>query len=176
VTPTERMTPAQYRRETGQPPKPGDYPQAEQPQRAQRQHPEDELQRVIVQWLGYSLRPGVLVHHSPNERRDFREAQRMKSAGVMPGWPDLTLAWPVTMKRYGDGEGNLAFIEIKTTGGRLTAAQIVFQQWCAEGGVPHAVARSLDDVAAAVGAWGLTRDNQLRREGTDGELETLEGI
>lgn len=164
---TERMTPAQYRRETGQPPKPGDELQQAvgfllRP-RAPRQHPEDDLQAAIVQYLGYSLRPGVLVHHSPNGgRRNVDEAKRFKAAGVMPGWPDLTFVWAqeVYTPALRRSVGLVAFIEVKSPVGRLSPAQVEFQAWCREGGVPHAVVRSLAEAIAAVEGFGLTKEGR----------------
>ncbi len=150
----ERISPAALRRELGQPPKPSDPPA---PRTAlPRAHPEDSLQLSIVQWLGYSLRPGVMVHHSPNGgRRDVREARRLKAAGCVAGWPDLTLVWSEDW--FTRDLSRVAFIEVKAPGGSLSAAQRHFRDWCQEGGVPWCLARSLEEVEAFVTGLGLTR-------------------
>lgn len=90
----------------------------------------------VLAWLR-TCAPDVLVHHSPNEGRRTRwEGQRMQALGTRAGWPDLELLY----------QGELAFIELKAEGGRLTDRQ---QQCIADieaAGHLVAVCRSLQDV------------------------------
>lgn len=130
--------------------------------KAPRMHVEDDLQAAIVAWLGYSLRPDVRFCHVPNGgRRDIREAKRMKAAGTVAGWPDLQLVWS-SLHTVGITRdvpvGRVAFIEVKAPGGRLSPAQVDFESWCRERGIPHAVVRSLDEAVAVVKGWQLTKE------------------
>lgn len=168
------MSVAAYRREMGLPPKPGDDPHPAPAVRAPAQHPEQDLHVACVQWLGYSLRPGVLVHSSPNGgSRNVVEAKKLKAMGCRAGWPDLELVWSeddhVAVKSDRTGaifippilvsitRSRIAFIELKAPAGSLSPAQREMQKWCSDHGVLHAVCRSLDDLAAVVARWGLTK-------------------
>lgn len=133
------------------------------PPRRRLAHPEDDLQAAIVESLRYSLRQGVLVHHSPNERRDVREAKRMKRAGVMPGWPDLTFLWSDCGLVPGGLVGytpSVAFIEIKSKSGSLTPEQRAFRDFCLGGRFRWALVRSLEQAIETVREWGLTRETR----------------
>ena len=74
---------------------------------------ERALHASVVEHLKYVLRPGVVVHHSPNEGRRGWKAQRdIKSHGTLAGWPDLEILH----------QGQTYFVEIKTLKGRITPA------------------------------------------------------
>lgn len=183
------MTVAEYRRREGLPPRPCDLEAiaanaaalAKAAEQARRAQAEDELQRAIVNWLRYALRPDVRFCHVPNGGKRRRiEAARLKGLGVEAGWPDLSLAWSeprsialgfagassaVAKAMHAIAEtpvSRSAFIELKFGDGKLTAKQLDFQRWCRENGIPHAVARSLDEVTDAVRSWGIVNPAALR--------------
>ena len=110
---------------------------------------EANLHRQIVQYLRLVL-PGAVVHHSANEvRRGGRRGHINRAInvgmGVVPGYPDLVIHAPDLT----------AFIEIKTDSGRLSEAQKALHERLTGMGYQIAVARSLDDVRAALAAWGF---------------------
>lgn len=159
------MTVAEARRQGLLPPAPLEIPvpTAAEIAAAQVEQSEDELQRAVVKWLKYALRDGVRFTHVPlGGKRRKVEAARFVGLGVAKGWPDLTFAWASwgyanseTMERTPMSRS--AFIELKVAGNRLTAEQRDFQRWCRDSGIPHAVARSLEEVVQAVRHWGITK-------------------
>lgn len=170
---TPKMTVAEYRRDQGLPPRACDLDEmavdavalAKAAKEARLAQAEDELQRAIVKWLRYALREDVRFTHVPlGGKRRRVEAAIFKGLGVMAGWPDLIFAWS---ERHFDGAhmvalSRSAFMELKAAGGKLTDEQRDFQQWCQSWAIPHAVVRSLDDVVAAVRAWGIVNPAALR--------------
>ena len=83
-----------------------------------------------------------MAYHTPNGGyRNPREAARFRGLGVLPGVPDITLAMR---------GGRLGYIELKTSSGRLSTAQIIFRA-AAEGlGIPWVLCRSISEVDEAV--------------------------
>lgn len=55
------------------------------------------------------------------------------------GTPDLAIL-------LNDGTGRTLWCEVKSPTGRLTPEQATFRTWCQDRGIPHVVARSVDDV------------------------------
>lgn len=168
---TERLTVAEYRRREGLPPRACDLEEtaanapalAKAAKEAREAQAEDELQRAIVKWLRYALRPDVRFCHVPNGGKRRRiEAAKLKGLGVEPGWPDLSFAWGEVQFSSCRAASRSAFIEVKFASGRLSTAQLDFQLWCRQNGIPHAVARSLDEVTAAVRSWGIVNPAALR--------------
>ena len=111
--------------------------------------PETALQRQLRQYLAHR---GFHSVHVPNGavlggdsvKRAIQMAN-LKRDGLMIGFPDLLV--------YASG-GRIGHIEVKTTKGRHEPSQIAVQCWL-EGLAHHyAVCRSIDDVAAALEAWG----------------------
>lgn len=70
----------------------------------------------------------------------------MKALGVMPGVFDLVVMAP---------GGFTGFIEVKAGKGKLSEDQEVFRRELLLMGFPYVIARSLDDVRAAIEAWQL---------------------
>lgn len=69
----------------------------------------------------------------------------LKSAGLVPGFPDLMVFGP---------EGRFAMIEVKLEGERLTEKQVEVHAWLTEWGQKVAVCRSLEDVGETLAGWG----------------------
>lgn len=109
---------------------------------------EDALQRGIVQYLRAILpADGFRVCAIPNGgRRSKIEAAIMKGLGVLAGMPDLLI--------FGAG-GRCWFIECKSGTGRLSPAQQEMREWMELARVPRTTARTIDDVHAALHAWGI---------------------
>ena len=87
-------------------------------------------------------------HFPAGELRTPRTAAKLRAMGTMPGWPDLILISP---------DGLLHGLELKRVGGSLTEDQQAFQSWAIRQGVPHAVARSIDDALIIFESWGCLR-------------------
>jgi hypothetical protein len=129
--------------------------------RGTRRTPEADVQRAIVSALRFAL-PGALVHHSPNEHRaSGRAARRVQGIragmGLCPGWPDLVVL----------ARGRVVFLEVKSAGGRVTAAQAAFGERVAAEGHVWAVVRSVDDALAALARAGLATRVRVSRSGSD---------
>ena len=107
--------------------------------------PEDRIQISILEYLE-AVAPGLLVFSVPNEgKRSFSVARRHKLLGMVAGVPDLVLVH----------EGRALFFEVKSPAGRLRPAQKLFLETAAKAGAKTAVVRSIDDVRAALKAWGI---------------------
>lgn len=101
---------------------------------------------AVVQHLKYRARKGVCFFHCPNgERREKRDAAKLKAMGVTPGIPDLMIV--ADGKTYG--------LELKTSRGRLSTEQKSMLDRMQAAGVYIAVAYGLDQALAIISAWGL---------------------
>jgi hypothetical protein len=85
-------------------------------------HPEDDLQKACVKWLGYMENLGKLrFFHVPNGgRRGIKEAVRFKKLGVRAGVPDLVIL---------SSDGRTLFIEFKSDEGYLSTDQKDWREW-----------------------------------------------
>jgi hypothetical protein len=88
------------------------------------------------------------THIANGEIRDKRTAGKLKQMGTRPGWPDFVLVPP---------SGQLHCLELKRIGETLADSQEEFAAWCAEHGVPHVVAFTLDEALAVFERWGCLR-------------------
>ena len=131
-----------------------------------RKRGEDALQRAIVQWLRLALRSDVRFWHTPNGGgRTKVEASIFKGLGVQAGIPDLAFVWSdgqiITLRpglfAGGAMTSRIAFIEVKTPTGSLSAVQRDFRDFCLAGGIPWALVRTLDQAIEQVKEWGLTK-------------------
>lgn len=106
---------------------------------------EDQIQRAIIAYLRAVL-PDAVVHHSPNGGlRTKAQAGKFKAAGVVPGWPDITI-----LRR-----GMTRFMEVKTVTGRMSPHQIQFRNFCIRNGFPLAIVHSVDEAKEALRMWGI---------------------
>ena len=107
------------------------------------------LHLSIADLLRRFARPDWRWSHFPaGELRDVRTAAKLKAMGVQRGWPDFLLLDPT---------GRLHALELKREGETLSEDQEVFQEWAIARGVPHSVARSVDEALAVLDAWGVLR-------------------
>jgi hypothetical protein len=106
---------------------------------AKRNYPEQQTQRAVVEYLRILENLGELTFfHVPNGGwRSKAEAGIFKSLGVKPGVADLVLMFP---------GGLVAFLEIKSATGRLSASQKAFKNTAEYFGFPFAECRAVDEV------------------------------
>lgn len=89
--------------------------------------------------------------HIPNQgmfastRQILAAGARFKRQGLKPGAPDNLIVFA----------GRSHFIELKSKTGRLSDAQKIVIPEIESAGAPVAVARTLEEVAAALTAWGI---------------------
>jgi hypothetical protein len=90
------------------------------PDPPRRGHPEDDLQRSVVQFLRVALPDDAIAYAVPNGgQRHSKAAARLVGLGVRAGIPDLAIVW----------RGHAIFVELKAagrtgrTGGSLSAVQ-----------------------------------------------------
>lgn len=116
-----------------------------------RAQPEYALQCRVVDYL--AAQPCVgFFHHSPNgsklhgsQEQRQRTGARLKRAGTVAGYPDLTL--------YAS-DGRIGHLELKSEKGRLSDSQIHVQQQLTALGHHYAIVKHTDDVGAALREWG----------------------
>ena len=110
---------------------------------------EDELQKHVVDWLKASLPMGSVVHHSPNEgQRHVAYKVRLKSLGMITGWPDLEIFVPDTGWIDLACKGPIMFELKRPQGGRLTDKQKDIQDKLRCCGVYCVTAKRLSQVQA----------------------------
>ena len=108
---------------------------------------EASIQRAIVDYLHAVLPKDYRVAAIPNASRRSAQGRATNAvAGLSPGLFDLEI--------IGAG-GRAWFIEVKTEKGRLSVSQDAWREWFIATGVPHCIARSVDDVRAALRAWRI---------------------
>jgi hypothetical protein len=96
-------------------------------------HEESHIQAAIIKELRSR---GILVWSTPNDFiKDARSMGTAITMGLLPGASDLTIALP----------GRVVFMEVKTPTGRLSEAQVKFQEKVEALGHQYAVARSLQE-------------------------------
>jgi len=112
---------------------------------------EEDLHKLIVQWLQCALPEDALLHHSPNEgMRRPQYGRKLRALGLRPGWPDLELLIPPS--RFHDPcDWAPVFMEIKSATGRATGTQIETQRALRTCGAHVEEVRSIDDVQEFLG-------------------------
>ena len=106
--------------------------------------PELRLQISVKQYLTVALPPDIeWTANAAGVRVAMATANKMKASGVRRGWPDLQFLFPDGITRY---------IELKS-GSSLSPEQKAFRDRCEPHGI-WAICRSVDEVAAALTAWG----------------------
>jgi hypothetical protein len=116
--------------------------------RRKNDDPEQRLQVAVVTYLTYALPPAYLwTADASGARVGMQTAIKLKNAGVKRGNPDIRILFPSAVTRY---------IEVKAGTG-LSAEQIAFRDFCqATGRDIWALARTVEDVDAALRRWGVT--------------------
>jgi hypothetical protein len=116
--------------------------------RRRRNRPEDIIQRAVFEHLALRSTPGVFAFHPANGGwRSRIEAAILKGLGVRAGVPDIIAV----------RDGRTYGLEVKTPGGRLSAAQRSAHAALRAAGATVATAWGLDDALKTLEAWGLLR-------------------
>ena len=126
---------------------------------------EAQIHAAVVAYCHRAMRPGVVVHHSPNEGKRTRwEGAQLKRTGVMAGWPDLTFI----------ADGRAYGLELKTAKGRLTPPQAIAHDRLKEAGMKVEIARSVEEAVAVLRSWNLVREDVrlVNRARLDAEVIT----
>lgn len=112
---------------------------------------EFNLQVFTTQYLKLNAGADVVWYAVPNgESRSARTGAKLKRMGVRAGVFDFALVLP---------GGQAAFLELKTSKGRLSSAQKVFQGNAQRAGALTAVCANADAVMAVLKGWGAIKDN-----------------
>lgn len=107
---------------------------------------EETIHRAICAFLDLALPEDAAYFHPANGgSRNAIEAKKLKAMGVKAGVFDLVIVW----------RGRVFMLEVKSPSGVLSAAQHRWGKTLDNCGVPHRVVRSVNEAAAALGAWGL---------------------
>ena len=110
---------------------------------------ESILQSACVRWFRLQY-PNLVIYAVPNGgSRNVREAQRLKTEGVLAGVADLVVLLP---------QGKSLYIEMKVKGNKQTLNQKEFQQKAEVLGHTYAVCYSFEDFEKVV-KQELTRKN-----------------
>ena len=109
-----------------------------------RAAPERAIQIAIRHRLQFY---GITCLHIPNGgQRSVMAGRRLRGEGMMAGAPDLICIAP---------GGQVALLEVKAPGGRVSEAQRDFHALLASKGHRIAVVHSQDEALEALRAWGL---------------------
>jgi hypothetical protein len=119
-----------------------------QRKRKARENPELALQIAVKQYLDAALPANYLwTASAAGVRVAMHTATQMKAAGIKRGFPDILILSP---------RGGVVWIELKAKDGSLLPEQKAFRDHCqATGRDIWALARSVDDVEAALKRWGV---------------------
>ena len=99
-------------------------------------HQESTLQTSCVKWFRLQY-PNLVIYAVPNGgSRNVREAQRLKSEGVLAGVADLVVLLP---------QGKSLYIEMKVKGNKQTDNQKAFQDKAITLGHPYTVCYSFEE-------------------------------
>lgn len=111
-----------------------------------RRHPEDEIQRPIVDFLRVALPADASFTAFPGGgKRSKVEAAIMKGLGVRAGMPDIQIVW----------QGRYHGIEVKVPKKYPTEVQRDMHAELCHAGGRVAVCRSLADVEETLAEWGI---------------------
>jgi hypothetical protein len=115
-----------------------------------RGNPEHKLQVSLMDYLAIAARPEIHYFAIPNQsNRHIANAAKMKAEGVRAGTPDLCFMLP---------GGRVGWLEMKSPDGTLSSAQKWFRDLCGRLGHHWAMARSVDEAAGVLAAWGALKD------------------
>lgn len=124
---------AEYREGAAKPKQWTPWGRQELPKRAS----EKQIHAAIAEYLGWALPDSAMFFHPMQNPRSAKAGAQFKKMGMKAGIPDICILRSC---------GRVYFIEVKKNGGKLTLPQTAFRMWCVEYGIPHTVARSVEDV------------------------------
>lgn len=122
-------------------------PSAHNHVRAPRQHEEKNIEKAITAFLSFSLPLEAVSFHVPSGgfKLSVGELSWLKASGYIAGIPDRCILW----------SGRAYFLECKSKHGTLSNSQKAMFPRIEAAGCPIVIVRSIDDVAAALDAWGI---------------------
>ena len=112
-----------------------------------RDNPEEQLQRAVIEWLGWVKPDCVYFFVNNGARLSKAQAGKAIGMGVLPGVADLAFTLP---------GGQSAYIELKAPGNYLTPVQRDFSVKVQALGAWYVLARSIEDVEGTLKGWGVT--------------------
>src|SRR4249920_950715 len=134
-----RITVADYRK--GALPKPRPQLQCG----GRRAQPEANLQRAVMRFLALALPGDAVAVCYPLGGGGYRHGTRAKALGAMKGFPDVFVIH----------RGSVFGLELKSLRGRLDEHQILAHARLGECGMDVVTVKSVDEVQAALAAWGI---------------------
>lgn len=112
---------------------------------AARQAPELALHVAVSRFLRQVLPADATYTTIPLGGGGLVRGQRLKAMGARAGWPDLQVLYA----------GHVFLIELKSQDGRLSEEQVLTHRRITGAGCPVVIARSLEEVEAALRSWGI---------------------
>ncbi len=116
---------------------------------ARRRDPEGQLQRSIVEWLGWAVPPHPLgpwwTAVNPVSFKSEAVAGKSKAMGMKPGVPDMVFVW----------RGRPIWVELKAPKGTVTTVQEQVHEAITVCGGVVAVVRSIDQLAGLFETVGI---------------------
>lgn len=110
-----------------------------------RRIPEQALHVAVSRFLRHALPANATYTTFPLGGGGFRRGQTLKAMGTRAGWPDVQVLHA----------GRAFFVELKAADGRLSDIQADTHRRIVASGCPVLVARSVEEVAAALRGWGI---------------------
>ncbi|MEO8276253.1 MAG: VRR-NUC domain-containing protein [Thermoanaerobaculia bacterium] len=109
---------------------------------------ETEFQTTVVRWWDALelVEEAFMFHPANGGKRDLVTAAILQAMGVRPGVADLGFLLP---------RGRMAWLELKQPAGKASEAQKRFAALCRRLDHPHAIAKSFEEVAAALASFGI---------------------
>lgn len=99
---------------------------------------------------------GVIWWHTPNQNKHKVQYRvKLKKMGVRAGVPDFTI---ITCNTEGP---RVAFLELKDADGGQRKTQEIFERDAVYIGVPYVIARTPEEVDAALSTWGAIKKPAL---------------
>ena len=109
---------------------------------------EEAIHRAVARILTLSARRGVFWFHPANgEARSKAAGGRLKAMGLRAGVPDLCVLY----------HGQVFFLELKTTRGRLSPRQNEVCKYITDAGGTFMVAHGIDEAIDILRKWGVLR-------------------
>lgn len=106
---------------------------------------EHTIQVRLMDYLVYAARDDIYYFAVPNQsNRHISNAAKMKAEGMRSGIADLCFMFP---------QGQVAWLEMKKPGGKLSATQKNFRDICATLGHTWGTAKSVDEALDLLTKW-----------------------
>lgn len=117
---------------------------------------ERDLQTTVFDMLRLFGVPNLIAFHPANEgKRAARSPGFYKRLGILAGVADVVIVLP---------GGICKFLELKKPDGKTSLSQIAFATMCAANGCDYWVAKTPEEAAHVLFAWGaLTQDPLAQR-------------